>query len=111
VAVLFSTIPHLIRALSLSLSLVVASVVIFALIEVIPGDPASFMLGLNATDETLAALRAELGLDGSKLERYFAWIGGMLTGRFRHLLHLPRAGGGAGRSTGSGCRCRWRSTR
>jgi peptide/nickel transport system permease protein len=72
----------LIRALSLSLSLVVASVVIFALIEVIPGDPASFMLGLNATDETLAALRAELGLDGSKLERYFAWIGGMLTGDF-----------------------------
>jgi ABC-type dipeptide/oligopeptide/nickel transport system permease component len=72
----------LIRALSLSLSLVVASVVIFALIEVIPGDPASFMLGLNATDETLAALRAELGLDGSKVERYFAWIGGMLTGDF-----------------------------
>ncbi len=71
-----------IRALSLSLSLVVASVVIFALIEVIPGDPASFMLGLNATDETLAALRTELGLDGSKLERYFAWIGGMLTGDF-----------------------------
>jgi peptide/nickel transport system permease protein len=71
-----------IRALSLSLSLVVASVVIFALIEVIPGDPASFMLGLNATDETLAALRAELGLDGTKLERYIAWIGGMLTGDF-----------------------------
>jgi peptide/nickel transport system permease protein len=71
-----------IRALSLSLSLVVASVVIFALIEVIPGDPASFMLGINATDETLAALRAELGLDGSKLERYIAWIGGMLTGDF-----------------------------
>jgi len=70
------------RLVSLTLSLSAASVVIFALIEVIPGDPAAFMLGLNATDETLAALRAELGLDGSKLERYFAWVGGMLTGDF-----------------------------
>ncbi|MCU4651273.1 ABC transporter permease [Roseibacterium sp. SDUM158016] len=70
------------RALSLGLSLVVASVVIFALIEVIPGDPASYMLGLNATDETLAALRTELGLDGSKFDRYLAWVGGMLTGDF-----------------------------
>ena len=38
----------LLRAVSLGLSLIVASVVIFALIEVIPGDPASFMMGLNA---------------------------------------------------------------
>ncbi|MBY6202128.1 ABC transporter permease [Maritalea mobilis] len=72
----------LIRALSLSLSLIVASVVIFAVIEVIPGDPATYMLGLNATDETLAALRDELGLGGSALSRYFDWIGGMLTGDF-----------------------------
>ncbi len=70
------------RALSLALSLVIASLVIFALIEVIPGDPASFMLGLNATEDNLAALRAELGLDGSKFQRYLAWIGGMLTGDF-----------------------------
>ncbi|GAA5073132.1 ABC transporter permease [Roseibacterium beibuensis] len=72
----------LIRALSLSLSLIVASVVIFAVIEVIPGDPATYMLGLNATDQTLAALRDELGLGGSALSRYFDWIGGMLTGDF-----------------------------
>lgn len=70
------------RALSLGLSLIVASVVIFALIEVVPGDPAVFMLGLNATDETLAALRADLGLDGSMVSRYFAWVTGMLTGDF-----------------------------
>ena len=71
-----------IRALSLAVSLAVASVVIFALIRVIPGDPASYMLGLNATEETLAALRAELGLDGAPVARYFAWVGGMLTGDF-----------------------------
>ena len=64
------------------LSLIVASVVIFVVIEVIPGDPAAYMLGLNATDETLAALRADLGLEGSKTQRYFAWVGGMLTGDF-----------------------------
>ncbi len=72
----------LIRALSLSLSLIVASVVIFAVIEVIPGDPAAFMLGLNATDEAIANLRAELGLGGSLAARYFDWIGGMVQGDF-----------------------------
>ena len=70
------------RALSLALSLVVASVVIFAVIEVIPGDPASYMLGLNATPEAVAALRDQLGLTGSLPVRYFAWAGGMLTGDF-----------------------------
>ncbi len=72
----------LIRALSLSLSLIVASIVIFAVIEVIPGDPAAFMLGLNATDEAIANLRAELGLGGSLVERYASWITGMLQGDF-----------------------------
>lgn len=70
------------RALSLVLSLAVASLVIFAVIEVAPGDPASFMLGVNAQEDTLAALRAELGLDVSKTERYFTWVAGMLQGDF-----------------------------
>lgn len=70
------------RALSLALSLVVASVVIFAVIEVIPGDPAAYMLGLNATPEAVAALRDQLGLTGSLPARYFSWAGGMLTGDF-----------------------------
>lgn len=70
------------RLVSLGLSLAVASLVIFAVIEVIPGDPASFMLGLNASPDTVAALRAELGLEGGLAERYLAWAGGMLTGDF-----------------------------
>ncbi|WP_227271408.1 ABC transporter permease [Roseobacter weihaiensis] len=70
------------RTGSLILSLLVASLVIFTVIEIVPGDPASFMLGINAQPETLAALRAELGLDASKVGRYFAWVGGMLTGDF-----------------------------
>jgi peptide/nickel transport system permease protein len=70
------------RLLSLSLSLIVASLVIFTVIEVIPGDPAAFMLGLNADEATVQALRADLGLDGSKAERYLAWIAGMIQGDF-----------------------------
>ncbi|WP_170370295.1 ABC transporter permease [Ruegeria arenilitoris] len=70
------------RLISLTLSLAVASVVIFAVIEVAPGDPASFMLGVNAQPETLAALRAELGLDVSRPQRYLKWVSGMLAGDF-----------------------------
>lgn len=70
------------RALSLGASLIVASLVIFAMIEVIPGDPASFMLGLNASPDTVAALRDDLGLNGSLTTRYVNWIGGLLVGDF-----------------------------
>ncbi len=70
------------RLLSLGLSLIVASLVIFTVIEVIPGDPAAFMLGLNAAPEAVAALREELGLEGGYLARYLAWAGGLLSGDF-----------------------------
>ncbi|AXI53141.1 peptide ABC transporter [Sulfitobacter sp. JL08] len=70
------------RLLSLCLSLTVASIVIFAVIEVAPGDPAAFMLGLNAQPDTVAALRTELGLDAPKFQRYLEWTGGMLRGDF-----------------------------
>ena len=70
------------RLISLALSLAVASLVIFFAIEVIPGDPAAFMLGLNAEPDTVAALRSELGLEGSLMERYLGWAGGMLLGDF-----------------------------
>jgi peptide/nickel transport system permease protein len=68
------------RALSLFASLVVASLVIFAMLQAVPGDPAAFMLGTGAQPETVAALRAELRLDGSLPARYLAWAGGLLTG-------------------------------
>lgn len=70
------------RLVSLLVSLVVASLVIFVVVEVAPGDPASFMLGINAAPETVAALRSELGLDQPKWQRYLGWVGGMLTGDF-----------------------------
>ncbi|MBK5925862.1 peptide ABC transporter, partial [Rhodobaculum claviforme] len=61
------------RLLSLVLSLVVASVVVFSVVELVPGDPAAFMLGMNARPETVAALRAELGLEGGPVARYLSW--------------------------------------
>jgi peptide/nickel transport system permease protein len=70
------------RLASLALSLAAASVVVFVVIELIPGDPAAFMLGLNAQPETVAALRAELGLDAPPLARWLDWVGGMLRGDF-----------------------------
>ena len=66
----------------LGASLLVASIAIFVMIELVPGDPAAFMLGLNAAPDTVAALRAELGLDGSPAERYLRWVGGMIVGDF-----------------------------
>lgn len=68
------------RLVSLLASLIVASLVVFATVEIVPGDPARFMLGINAQPDTVAALRAELGLDRSLVERYFSWVGGLFTG-------------------------------
>jgi peptide/nickel transport system permease protein len=70
------------RLLSLVASLVVASIVIFFVLEVLPGDPAQFILGMNAQPDTLAALRTQLGLDAPPLIRYVNWIFGMLRGDF-----------------------------
>jgi peptide/nickel transport system permease protein len=81
------------RLLSLIVSLAVASAVIFALTEVVPGDPAAFMLGLNADPAAVAALRAEMGLDRPQAVRYLAWVGGMLSGDFgtSHTYRTPVA--------------------
>ncbi len=70
------------RIVSLLASLLVASGVIFLALEVVPGDPAAYMLGLNAQEDTLAALREELGLNQGRVERYLSWVGGMLQGDF-----------------------------
>ncbi len=70
------------RLFILAISLAIASLVIFLVVEVAPGDPASFMLGINARPDTVAALRAELGLDLPVHERYLVWVSGMVQGDF-----------------------------
>ncbi len=68
------------RGLTLALTAWLASVVVFAALELVPGDPALMMLGVNAQPDTLAALRAQMGLDAPPLDRYLRWAGGLLRG-------------------------------
>ncbi len=68
------------RLFSLVVTLLVVSAAIFLVLEVLPGDPAAIMLGTSAREDTLAALRQELGLDRPALERYLLWIGGVVQG-------------------------------
>lgn len=70
------------RLAILVVSLVVSSVLVFAFLAVLPGDPARVALGVNATDEAVARLRSEFGLDRSWLARYLDWVGGLVHGDF-----------------------------
>jgi peptide/nickel transport system permease protein len=63
-------------------TLLAASVVVFVVLEILPGDPAAYMLGVNARPDTVAALRHQLGLDLPPLTRYLTWIGGFVGGDF-----------------------------
>lgn len=68
----------LIRIASAVLTLWLASLLVFLLLDVLPGDPAQVALGLEATPQTLAALRQELGLSDRLSERYLDWILGFM---------------------------------
>ncbi|MGM0741626.1 MAG: ABC transporter permease [Pseudomonadota bacterium] len=59
--------------------LLVISAIIFFMVELLPGDIAQAVLGQGATDENLAALRREMGLDKPAIVRYFEWLGGAVT--------------------------------
>jgi peptide/nickel transport system substrate-binding protein len=68
------------RSAVLLLTLAGASLFVFALLQWVPGDPAQFMMGLEASPSALAALRSELGLNGGAIARYLGWVGGLLRG-------------------------------
>jgi peptide/nickel transport system permease protein len=55
------------------------TIVVFALLQLIPGDPATTMLGIQARPESIAALQRELGLDRPLWEQYLRYIGNVLT--------------------------------
>ena len=61
-------------------TLLAASVVIFAVQGVLPGNAAEVMLGASATPEAVAALAKKLGLNRPPVARYASWIGGLLSG-------------------------------
>ena len=68
------------RLATLVATLIGASIVVFGVLEILPGDAALIMMGPDAAPEAVRALATKLGLDRPPLERYLAWIGGMLTG-------------------------------
>ena len=70
------------KLLTFILGLFALSFLAFFAFTVIPGDPAALRLGVEATPEALAALRAELGLDQPFFLRYFSWLAGFLQGDF-----------------------------
>ena len=72
------------RAASFIATLLVASLVVFAMLEWLPGSPAALMLGETATPEAVAALEVRLGLDRPAIVRYGAWVGGLLHGESAH---------------------------
>ena len=68
------------RLTALMVTLLVASLLIFLLLEILPGDPAAVILGVGAQEDTLRALRSELGLDLPVPVRYLNWLGEVLEG-------------------------------
>lgn len=60
-------------------SVAVASVVVFAFMRVLPGDPARVALGINASEQAVGQLREQFGLDRPVLVQYLDWVGGLLT--------------------------------
>jgi peptide/nickel transport system permease protein len=69
------------RLASFVATLAVASLIVFAVLELLPGRPAEVMLGDTATPEAIAALEAKLGLDRPPATRYLDWVAGLLQGR------------------------------
>jgi peptide/nickel transport system permease protein len=69
------------RLATFAATLAVASVLVFAVLELLPGNAAQVILGDSATPESLAALEQRLGLDRPALQRYTDWVGGLLRGR------------------------------
>ena len=68
------------RLITLIATLIGASVVIFLVLEILPGNAAQILMGPDASPEAVQALAVKLGIDRPPLERYWSWVGGMLTG-------------------------------
>ena len=79
------------RTLGFVLTLLAVSVVVFAVMNVLPGDPALTILGMDASEDALAALREQLGLNAPLVTRYVSWVWNALQGDFgiSHSFRVP----------------------
>src|SRR5229473_3569768 len=66
----------------LLVSLVIASLLVFTVVNVLPGDVAAVVLGTSATPQAVQTLQHQLGLDQPAWLRYLQWVGGMLRSDF-----------------------------
>lgn len=68
------------RLLALLVTLAATAAIVFVVLEILPGDPAAVMMGVNATPEQVIAIRAEYGLDRPAITRFFSWIAALFSG-------------------------------
>ncbi len=73
--------PAMRRLVILAASLLAASLLVFAILGVLPGSPAQVILGTQATPQSVAQLTQQLGLDKPLGRQYLDWAGGLLAGR------------------------------
>ncbi|NIA72497.1 ABC transporter permease [Pelagibius litoralis] len=78
------------RLLAIVPILIGLTVIVFAIMALIPGDPATAILGSYATPENVEKLNRSLGLDKSLIEQYFIWLGNMLQGDLGRSYSLNR---------------------
>jgi peptide/nickel transport system permease protein len=72
---------HILRRLIQAIPVMLfASLFVFSLLQLVPGDPATNLAGPDATDEDVAIIREQLGLDKPLLQQYLSWMGGALQG-------------------------------
>ncbi len=68
------------RLLGFAISIFIACLAVFLLLEYLPGDPARFILGISASEESVLALREQMGLNAPLWQRFFAWFFALLRG-------------------------------
>ncbi|MCA9837263.1 MAG: ABC transporter permease [Trueperaceae bacterium] len=78
------------RFLTALISIFLAAVLVFCALLAIPGDPAEIILGINASPQSLAALREKLGLNEAPIVRFFSWFTGILRGDFGDSLNYQK---------------------
>jgi peptide/nickel transport system permease protein len=78
------------RLLAMILVLFVVTFAVFAITMILPGNAAIMILGEHGTEEAVAALERQLGLDRPWYIQYFDWLGGVLQGDFGQSLRLSR---------------------
>lgn len=71
--------------------MLIISVVVFVIIYLTPGDPASSMLGMEASADQIERVNESLGINGPLPQRYLEWMGGVLTGDLgdSYFMHQP----------------------